>query len=64
MKGEFWKDINVKKIGNISLLVSAVVITYYALSTYKTYLEIKDLKNSNIGYHICRQYCSHFLSLL
>jgi|TARA_B110000503_G_C7096792_1_gene391974 hypothetical protein len=47
MKGEFWKDIDIKKIGNVSLLVSAVVITYYALSTYKTYLEIKDLKNNN-----------------
>lgn len=47
MKEEFLKDINVKKIGNISLLVSVVVITYYALSTYKTYLEIKDIKNKN-----------------
>jgi hypothetical protein len=47
MKEEFLKDINVKKIGNISLLVSAVVITYYALSTYKTYLEIKDLKKKS-----------------
>ena len=44
MKEEFLKDINIKKIGNISLLVSAVIITYYALSTYKTYLEIKNLK--------------------
>jgi hypothetical protein len=45
MKEDFLKDINVKKIGTISLLVSAVIITYYALSTYKTYLEIKSLKN-------------------
>jgi hypothetical protein len=44
MKEGFLKDINIKKIGNISLLVSAVIITYYALSTYKTYLEIKNLK--------------------
>ena len=46
MKGEFLKDINIKKIGNISLLVSAVIITYYALSTYKTYLEIQDIKKN------------------
>ena len=45
MKEGFLKDINLKKIGNISLLVSIVVITYYGLSTYKTILEIKDLKN-------------------
>ena len=44
MKEDILKDINVKKIGNISLLVSVVIITYYTLSTYKTYLEIKDLK--------------------
>jgi hypothetical protein len=44
MKEEFIKGINLKKIGNISLLVSAVVITYYAISSYKTYLEIKELK--------------------
>jgi hypothetical protein len=48
MKEEFLKGINLKKIGNISLLVSAVVITYYAVSTYKTFLEIKEIKkNSN-----------------
>jgi hypothetical protein len=39
------KKINIKKIGNISLLVSIVIITYYGLSTYKTILEIRDLKN-------------------
>jgi hypothetical protein len=47
MKDEFFKNINIKKIGNISLIVSAVVITYYALSTYKTYLEIKEIKKNN-----------------
>jgi hypothetical protein len=47
MKEGFLKDINIKKIGNISLLVSAVIITYYALSTYKTYLEIKDIKKKS-----------------
>lgn len=41
------KDINIKKIGTVSLVVSAVIFTYYALSTYKTYLEIKDIKNKN-----------------
>lgn len=47
MKEELLKTINLKKIGNISLIVSAVIITYYTLSTYKTYLEIKKLKNNN-----------------
>lgn len=45
MEDKFFKTINIKKIGNISLIVSAVIITYYAISTYKTYLEIKELKN-------------------
>lgn len=44
MKDEFMKEINLKKVGTISLIVSAVVVTYYALSIYKTYLEIKELK--------------------
>ena len=44
MKYEFMKEINLKKVGTISLIVSAVVVTYYALSIYKTYLEIKELK--------------------
>jgi hypothetical protein len=47
MKEGFLKNINIKKIGNISLLVSIVVITYYGLSTYKTLLEIRDIKNKN-----------------
>ena len=47
MKEELMKDINIKKIGNISLIVSAVIITYYTLSTYKTYLEIKEIKKNN-----------------
>jgi hypothetical protein len=41
---ELMKKINLKKIGNISLLVSAVILTYYGLSTYKTYLEIQQIK--------------------
>lgn len=45
MEDKFLKAINIKKIGNISLIVSAVIITYYSISTYKTYLEIKELKN-------------------
>jgi hypothetical protein len=44
---ELLKDINIEKIGKVSLLVSVVVITYYALSTYKTLLEIRDIKNKN-----------------
>jgi hypothetical protein len=43
---ELLKGINVKKIGNISLIVAVSVITYYTLSSYKTYLEIKDIKKN------------------
>lgn len=41
----FLKDINLKKIGNVGLIVSIAIITYYGLQSYKTYLEIKKLKN-------------------
>ena len=44
---ELLKGINVKKVGNISLIVAGSVITYYTLSSYKTYLEIKDLQKKN-----------------
>jgi hypothetical protein len=44
---ELLKGINVKKVGNISLIVAVSVITYYTLSSYKTYLEIKDLQKKN-----------------
>lgn len=44
MGKEFLEKINLKKIGNISLIVSIAIISYYSLSTYKTYLEIKQLK--------------------
>jgi hypothetical protein len=40
------KGINIKKVGNISLIVAISVITYYTLSSYKTYLEIKDLRKN------------------
>jgi hypothetical protein len=43
---ELLKGINVKKIGNISLIVAVSVITYYTLSSYKTYLEIKELQKN------------------
>jgi hypothetical protein len=44
MKDDLFKSINLKKIGNVSLIVSGVIILYYGLSTYKTYLEIKQIK--------------------
>ena len=47
MGQEFLEKINLKKIGNISLIVSIAIISYYSLSTYKTYLEIKQLKKKN-----------------
>jgi len=40
------KTINIKKVGNISLIVALSVITFYTLSTYKIYLEIKDLRKN------------------
>jgi hypothetical protein len=43
---ELLKGINVKKIGNISLIVAVSVITFYTLSSYKTYLEIKELQKN------------------
>jgi hypothetical protein len=49
MEKEFLQKINLKKIGNISLIVSVAVITYYTLSSYKTYLEIKELHKKNNG---------------
>lgn len=44
---ELLKGINVKKVGNISLIVAISVIAYYSLSTYKVYLEIKEAKKIN-----------------
>jgi hypothetical protein len=44
MKDDFIKQINLKKVGTISLVVSAFVVTYYVLGIYKTYLEILKLK--------------------
>ena len=47
MGKEFLEKIDLKKIGKFSLVVSVAIITYYTLSSYKTYLEIKALKNKN-----------------
>jgi len=44
---ELLKGINIKKVGNISLIVAVSVITYYTLSTYKIYLEIKELRKKD-----------------
>lgn len=41
---EILKNINIKKVGNISFIVAITVITFYTLSSYKTYLEIKELQ--------------------
>jgi len=40
------KTVNIKKVGSISLIVAISIISYYTLSTYKTYLEIKDLRKN------------------
>jgi hypothetical protein len=44
MKDDFIKQISLKKVGTISLIVSTFIVTYYILGIYKTYLEIKELK--------------------
>lgn len=43
---ELTKNINFKKIGTISFVVAISVLTYYSLSAYKTYLEIKEIKKN------------------
>ena len=44
---ELLEKINIKKVGNISLVVAISVITYYSLMSIKTYLEIKELRKNN-----------------
>ena len=44
MEKEFLKSINLKKIGSIGMIVSIAIITYYTLSSYKVFLEIKEIK--------------------
>jgi hypothetical protein len=44
---ELFKGVNLKKVGNISLIVAISVIAYYSLSAYKVYLEIKEAKKIN-----------------
>lgn len=44
---EILKSVNIKKVGNISLIVAISVIAYYSLSAYKMYLEIKEIKKIN-----------------
>lgn len=44
MKIEEIAQLNWKKIGGWATVVAVAMITYYSLSTYKTYLEIKELK--------------------
>lgn len=40
-------NLNLKKIGGWATVVAVAMITYYSISTYKTYLEIKELKKPN-----------------
>jgi hypothetical protein len=44
---ELLKKINIKKAANVSLIVALSAITFYTLSTYKTYLEIKELRKKD-----------------
>ena len=43
---EILKKIDIKKVGNISMIITTAVVTYYVLSIYKTHLEIKTLKKN------------------
>jgi hypothetical protein len=43
---EILKKIDIKKVGNISMIITTAVVTYYVLSIYKTNLEIKTLKKN------------------
>lgn len=43
---ELLKGVDLKKIGNISFIVAVTIITYYTLSSYKIFLEIKELQKN------------------
>jgi hypothetical protein len=44
---ELMKKVNFKQIGNIGVIISVAIITYYGLQSIKTYLEIKKIKSEN-----------------
>jgi hypothetical protein len=44
---EMLKKVNLKKIGDIGIIISLALVTFYTLQSVKTYLEIKKLKNEN-----------------
>jgi hypothetical protein len=44
---ELMKKVNFKQIGNIGVIISVAIITFYGLQSVKTYLEIKKLKSEN-----------------
>lgn len=48
-KAEDLAGINFQKIGGWATVVAVAMITYYTLSTYKTLLEIKQIKNDLNG---------------
>lgn len=39
------RELDLKKIGGWAMVVSSAIVLYYGLSIYKTYLEIKKLRN-------------------
>jgi hypothetical protein len=41
---EIMEQINIKKVGDIGMLVAGTILVYFAMSIYKTHLEIKSLK--------------------
>jgi hypothetical protein len=41
---ELMRQVNFKKVGNISMLVAGAMLIYFSVSIYKTNLEIKNLK--------------------
>ena len=44
---KFKDGIDLKKIGGWATVVSLVIIAYYSISTYKAYLEIKEIKKDS-----------------
>lgn len=44
---ELMKKVNLKAIGNVGVIISVAIITYYSLQSFKTYLEIQKLKKED-----------------
>jgi hypothetical protein len=45
---ELLKKVNLRKIGDVGIIISVALVTFYVLQSVKTYLEIKKLKKENL----------------